>query len=440
MGVQPATTNRMGVVLGIQDAAMSVKFTAKQRVSVNRIAFLIVVNAMIFHEVLSKTDARVRTLHDFRASGGLLSKLIDHWQYILDRINYFPIFSSAVDLLKCLSADREVNRALEALVDAALTIVEWRASLRHDLAGRIYHRLLEEAKSLGAYYTSIPTASLLLTLTLRSRQASSKWSSIDSLKDFRIADLACGTGTLLMAAADAVVDLHIRASVENGAPLDLDRLQRTLVEKMIYGFDVLPSAIHLTASTLALRVPDTPIEKTHLYRVLHGTEEKLLGSIEFLQSHGAVGTLFSQPEQMSGHGAVVRQQIHLPTLSVCVMNPPFTSSRKGNRLFGSVGEAERRGMQTKLKNLVRAQRLPAKVTAGLGAVFVAMADRYLSPDGMLSLVLPRSVISGDAWQKTRGLFGEKYQLEYVVVCHEVGHWNFSENTDIRSSFKTLCDS
>ena len=74
--------------------------------------------------------------------------------------------------------------------------------------------------------------------------------------DFRIADLACGTGTLLMAAADTLTDNYVGASVKAGKPLKFVDIHQVIVEKIIHGYDVLPSATHLTASTLALRAGD----------------------------------------------------------------------------------------------------------------------------------------------------------------------------------------
>jgi hypothetical protein len=39
-------------------------------------------------------------------------------------------------------------------------------------------------------------------------------------------------------------------------------------------------------------------------------------------------------------------------------------------------------------------------------------------------------VSGVAWERTRELIGSRYHLEYLIVSHEAGHYNFSENTDL----------
>ena len=76
--------------------------------------------------------------------------------------------------------------------------------MRHDLMGRIYHTLLRHKKYLGTYYTSVASATLLLKLALDIKRWERNWADLKALREFRIADLACGTGTLLMAAQQAV--------------------------------------------------------------------------------------------------------------------------------------------------------------------------------------------------------------------------------------------
>lgn len=425
--IQPATTGRLASALSVEPPDKKSMGT-NQRNAANRISALILVNAMIFQEVLARQEPKVKPLQSIRARSDHVSALVDHWHFILDKINYYPIFHTACELLECLTADVTTDRAITNLVDAALKVVSWRASLRHDLAGRIYHRLLEEAKYLGAYYTSIPAATLLLKLALRPDRYECEWWDLESIGGLKIGDLACGTGTLLMAAADVIVDNHVRACVQKGTKPDLQKLHKNIVEKVIYGYDVLPSAVHLTASTLTLRNPDSPTDVTHLYRVPLGGHHNLLGSLEFIENESINGTLFGQqPEQITGKKAM-KKSIVLPNLDLCTMNPPFTSSRQPNLLFGNV--IGREELQKRLRSIVKTQKLPTSITAGLGAVFVALADKNLKPNGRVAFVLPRSVLNGVAWQKTRERIARDYILEYIIVSHEPNRWNFSENTDL----------
>jgi hypothetical protein len=72
----------------------------------------------------------------------------------------------------------------------------------------------------------------------------------------RIADLACGTGTLLKATLQTIVENHVRARAEKGELPDLKAVHKILVEKVLWGLDVVPFAIHLAGSALALHEPD----------------------------------------------------------------------------------------------------------------------------------------------------------------------------------------
>lgn len=427
--VQPATTERIAMGLGMRETRQGKPLSQmkpRERQAVNRIAGLILVNAMIFQEVLSKTNGQVHALTRYTGAADPVGDVRGHWWFILDKINYHPIFRTAFDVLNALTADQDMRRALDGMIDTALWIVRWKASLRHDLAGRIFHRILAEAKHLGAYYTSIPSASLLLKLALP-RDASFDWSDLEAIRKLVIADLACGTGTLLMAAADVVLDNHIRACAEKRIPPQLNNLHSIVVGNVIYGFDVLPSAIHLTASTLALRVPDEPINVTKLSCLRLGGEGAQLGSLEFFEGRIAEGTLYSRPETASGVSTEVAH-VRLPDIDVCVMNPPFTSSRQPNLLFGNLPDPDRARLQKRLKRIVHDRDVPAQITAGLAAVFTALADQYIKPGGRIALVLPRAILTGAAWAKTRDRLARDYALLYVLASHAPGQWNFSENT------------
>jgi len=404
----------------------------REQAAVNRVSALILTNAMVFQQVLASHDARVKGLACFRNHGDTVADLAHHWWFILKEINYYPIFHIAHDLLTCVVSYREVTTAIQRLMDTAACIVLWHAPLRHDLAGRLYHRLLADAKHLGAFYTAIPSAALLLKLALEPGRWDVDWRDLSALKRFRIADFACGTGTLLMATADGVVDNYVRARAQSAQRLRIGDLQKVLVSEMLYGFDVLDSAVHLTASTLALRSPDVPVDVTHLGRRALGGQHAALGSLDFLESH-EIGALFSSPEWIAGKKAVEAPKPRaqrLPKVDLCVMNPPFTRSVGGNLLFGNLPDTERAELQRKLKDIVKRRGLSASITAGLGSVFFALGDQYLKEGGRLAFIVPRALLSGVAWGRTRELIGSGYHLEWIVASHEPNHWNFSENTDL----------
>ncbi len=408
----------------------------EETLAVSRIAGLIITNGLIFHEMLAGFDNRVTTLEPFLQRRAPLVQLARPWQDIIDQINYFPIFHLALELLVNMTANAAISDALENLARIAQDIVRNRAALRHDLMGRIYHRLLSSAKYLGTYYTSIPAATLLLKLALRTGAWPVDWADLDQVAQLRMADLACGTGTLLMAAAEALTDNYIRRCAEHDREIDLTALHATLIENALYGYDVIPSALHLTASTLALHAPETPFTRMHMYSLPLGGEHNRLGSIEFLEN-GEIqmvtdmfGAATSGAQQLTGTEAKDLPVASLPPLDLCAINPPFTRSVGGNLLFGSAPEDERERMQKKLQKLVQRKKALANITAGLGSVFVAAADMHLKPEGRLALVLPKALISGVAWEPTRQLLASRYHVEFVIVSQDPHRWNFSESTDL----------
>lgn len=414
----------------------------RRRHTASQIAALTVANAFIFQELLAQENSRVHPLNRLLDGSNVISATAAHWKYICDEINYVPIFHLAREVLLSVPVSRDADAALRILAGQALEIVAERAALRHDLMGRIYHKLLLEAKYLGTFYTSVPAATILMKLALTPDRWSINWANAESLREFRIADLACGTGTLLMAADQAVSDNHIRAVVANGETVDetdLRHLHKVLIEDVLHGYDVLASAVHLTASTLALLAPGTAFENMRLFvlplgRVPGGNLH--LGSIDYLGSDvietqldlAGEAPLDGAAGQITGAGSQATLA-PLPQLDLAVMNPPFVRSVGGNLLFGSMPH-QRADMQRRLSQILRSGRVHASATAGLGAVFTAVADRHLKSGGRLALVLPAALTTGVAWERTRNLIGSKYVLEYVVSSHDPSKWAFSENTDL----------
>ncbi len=399
-----------------------------------RVTSLTLANAMIFQQILANNDPQVQKLSQTVQGSNIAGNFDNVWTFILDNINYVPIFTIARNIVREIQGSPDVDDALRSLAAAAEDITKRRAALRHDLMGRIYHRLIADAKYFGAYYTTVPASALLLKLTLDSPGIKIDWSNADEIRKFTIADLACGTGTLLKATLQTIIDNHVRTSVTEGKKPDLTGVHQALVEKGLWGFDVVEFSIHLAAAALAIHEPEVEFKEMNLYTLkLGGSPKPKLGSIElFSESQATVqADLFggiTGSERVTGKGAVL-EKVNLPRLDLCVMNPPFVRSVGGNLLFGNLPAAQRKRMQTALKKMIRKDGIRANVTAGLGSVFTALGDRYLRAGGRLSLVLPRALLSGVAWEKTRILIGEKYCLRYIITRNEPTGWAFSENSN-----------
>lgn len=435
---------RAAKLLGIGEAPedperrRNARFKLQWREGVAKIAGLTILNAMIFHEILSDSDpeGRVVPIRGPLAAVDPISDLSNIWSFIYREIDYQPIFAVSTGLIGALPSSSEAIRAVRILGEKASEVLHNRTSMKHDLMGRVYHTLLADKKYLATYYTSVPAATMLLKVALAGKTWPMDWSSLDEIGALRVADLACGTGTLLMAAYEALTDNYVHACFKKCIATDVAASHKLIMEKVIYGYDVLLSALHLTASTLALRSSSVLFRRMNLYTLPLGGKAGRLGSIEFLNGNQIWMNvdLFESALQVTGTGDEESDKSHpiapLPRLDLCVINPPFTRSSGGNLLFGSSPDPERRIMQDKLAALLKKQKVQASSTAGLGAVFVAIADRALKNGGRLALVLPKTLLSGAAWEKTRKLLAEKYVVETIIVSHDPARWNFSENTNL----------
>ena len=389
---QTGACDRLSNILGITPPKGETLEKAQgRRETAAKVSALVLANALIFQEQLALTDGRVSPLRKIEKEADLVGAIAKHWHWIWENINYVPIFQLGERVLDELPSNLSTTRAVTAVLAQAKAICEKQAALRHDLMGRIYHWLLHEAKYLGTYYTSVPAATLLLKLTLAAEWKQDLGDPAE-LARFKVADLACGTGTLLMAAAQAFSDKYIRTRAASDRPLgqqELSTLHRTLMENMLYGYDVLPSAVHLTASTLALLAPDIAFVRMNLFVMPLGVDQgqARLGSLDFLDGRELRTQMaldYSQIETVRTGAAMSRATVaKLPKLDLCVMNPPFVRSVGGNLLFGSLPD-ERGALQKDLKK--RLKHLPASATAGLGSVFVALADKHLEVGGRLAFL------------------------------------------------------
>ena len=114
----------------------------------------------------------------------------------------------------------------------------------HDLTGRIFQRLIADRKYLATFYTLPASAALLARLAV-AKMEGVDWSDAGAIGRLRIGDFACGTGALLSAVYEQIAARHERAGGDAAA------LHKVMMEEALYGCDVMPSAVHITGSTLS---------------------------------------------------------------------------------------------------------------------------------------------------------------------------------------------
>jgi hypothetical protein len=414
-----------------------------------KMSILVLLDASIFYDVISDKSE----LLSFDRN----KKKEKTWIRAMDRsflealkIDYEPVFVLSRKIIELMPNVSE--SALDKIISTSHYISSGKALLKHDLMGRIYHKLLfkDIAKHLATYYTSIPAAWLLARLSLDTEGtlwAKLDWTNPSSIKDIKVVDMACGSGTLLSAAYRAIEDKHILAAAEKDVDADTKSLHRFLIESSIFGFDVMLYAAHIATVTLALHNSETIFDQANIF-VLPIGDRGDLGSINFL---GGGSRVLKTKGMLGGEKGPMRVGIKdrkIETLmlqphmfDLVIMNPPFARSCGDNLMFGHIENPRMRDqMKKNLSELLKKYGYEGIGQAGLGAVFVILADKYVKKGGRIAFVLPRNVLSGESWEKIRYLLSSEeeikewsqggYHLEYVIISTEPKSYNFSENTDL----------
>jgi hypothetical protein len=92
------------------------------------------------------------------------------------------------------------------------------------------------------------------------------WANKADVTGSRVADFACGTGTLLSTAYQRMGQLH---EIAKG---DAESLHPDIMASALVGCDVLPAAAHLTASMLAGAHPTVNYTRSSVLTVTYGKQ------------------------------------------------------------------------------------------------------------------------------------------------------------------------
>ena len=441
-GVRIATTAIRGAVsIGFPDVERNFGRILNQRAGeqTNRMAMTIIANALTFHMMITGTHD-VPPVTQLRATtrSSFQMELLFAWRHILDEINYWPIFKVASDLLATVRSDT-ARRILAVLADAAEQLAHIGATTRHDLAGRMFQNLIVDRKFLATFYTRPTSAALLAELATARLDAD--WNDLAAYPELVIADLSCGTGTLLSAAYHAVLDRYRHAGGDDG------EIHRQMIERSIVAADIMPAAAHLCASQLSSVHPSEIFDNTRVYTMPYGIgtgEERergvAVGSLDLIAA-GQTRSLFATGQRQAlGGGDMDVQDVELPHESVdlVIMNPPFT--RPTNHEVAAVPvpsfagfrttEDEQRAMSDRLAEIRRELERPAgHGNAGLASNFIDLAHVKAKPGGVVALVLPIAAIQGGSWQAARNLLAARYTDIAVVTIATSGSFDRAFSAD-----------
>ena len=383
-----------------------------------RMACAIIANALVFHERIAGMHEGVKPLAVVCGDGvdNPQGEVLAAWEAILG-INYWAIFAIAKDILEQLPSGDAAD-ILRRLRHTAQAVDATGVDNAHDLTGRIFQRLIADRKYLATFYTLPASAALLARLAV-AKMEGVDWSDAGAIGGLRIGDFACGTGALLSAVYDQVAARHERAGGDAAA------LHKVMMEEVLYGCDVMPSAVHITGSTLSGMEPSVLFNESHLYTMPYGRMQDgsvMIGSLELLQSSNVL-TLFwtSDPARRTGSAGEetatqVRAEVQDEGYDLVIMNPPFTSATNHegahaditNPAFAAFNATH--ADQTEMGR--RANRLADNTcyhgNAGIASAFAALAHKKLKPGGVLALVLPISATVGLAWQGFRKMLADHY--------------------------------
>ncbi len=347
-----------------------------------------------------------------------ISAFQEAWEGIL-AVDYRPVFQTGRAALGAIAATPDNSLAVRKLARVIAQISEDVAGLRHDLLGRIFHRVLDTARYDGSFYTSTAAAVLLASLALREQDAD--WGDPNAVAALRICDPACGTGTLLMAAAERIRDL--RNAAGKSSPDDEEALGLALVEDVLWGYDSNLTATHMAASTIGMLSPSTQFSNINIHRVRLGVIEGVpyVGSLEFLTGQARLAEWPSLAERVEGDTTMPLP----PPMDLVIMNPPFTRDSLRYDQFGIAEELE---VKEREKSLFGATR---PHLAGNSGSFLVLADHICKNDnGAIAAVLPLSGITDRAGFEVRKLLGNRYHIETIISTHDPNRIYFSENTNI----------
>ncbi len=402
-------------------------------------AMLVIATAVMFHVQLDKHRHEIRPLWDNRfspprsfegpwppqtainctESDDPIGSFYDGWDLWL-AVDYKPIFATARNALHGCAQDAAFSAAVQGTARAAIKVTRNIVGLRHDLLGRIFHKVLENARYDGSFYTTTAAATLLAILAIREELCD--WSDSEAIARLRITDPACGTGTLLMAAAERIRDL-------TSAAQDSRDISRVLIESVLTGYDVNLTATHLAATTLGLLSPTTTFSKMKIGRALLGVEhgpegsKAYLGSLEFL-SRESLPQMLPWPtgvEQIETEQEVAKAE----PADLVIMNPPFTRDSLRHDQFS---KQEEKLLKKREKELFAGQ--PIHLSSN-GNSFLVLANRIAKAQGgAVASVLPLVTATNASALGIRKFLANRFHVDIIITSHDPSRIYFSENTSI----------
>ena len=363
--------------------------------------------------------------------------VMNDWEEILG-INYAPIFADAYRIVdEAFMYDMDMSRrVLKQLWSTAYEICNSHLPQIHELAGEIFQRLIVDRKYVKSNYTMPESAALLSALVcpeIRGKSDDHMWTILKRLP--KVADFACGTGSLLNGVYKQIQRLYEQKTGHSSRAI-----HQRMMERNLGGIDIYPHATHLTFMTMASAHPDLPIGETRVVNAPCGLTDDggyATGSLELLDNQ-ALFELFEFEADATG-GLEIKPTKLNPAfphgeMDIVIMNPPFltegadpnSKDRKGVFVSKERSEAEKKEM---LKALGKKD---TRVAHGQVAYsyFVELADKKLKRGGRMGMILPATVLTSNPFKEVRQMWATEYHNVMVItIAQRGGHASaFSHDT------------
>jgi tRNA1(Val) A37 N6-methylase TrmN6 len=291
--------------------------------------------------------------------------------------------------------------------------------IRHDLLGKVFHELIpfEVRKAVAAFYTNNEAAEILAQLAIERAYA-------------KVLDLACGSGTLLVAAYRRKRELLLKEKGE----FTLEDHKRFL-EQDLTGIDIMPFAAHMAVVHLALQALAAGHEAEKVRIAVWDSTELEPGqtipaisrelkaaykrpTLElFFEGKPPVEEAYVEKGAVTLEG-IGGEQIPLEKADVVIMNPPFT---RQERLPKEYKDA----LMKRLKDYI--DYLHGQL--GLYGYFILLADKFTKENGRIALVLPATILRVKSAEGVRNFLAEKYRIEHIITTWQRAA--FSESAQFR---------
>ena len=394
----------------------------------SRMACLIITDAFVFHSSLAGKDLKelagdtpsvLKALEHrkpVRSLGQHLRKMdfadvLTDWETLL-KVNYQPIFADAMQMIEAIATDDLlVNNLLVILCNAANDLVKTKLAQIHELAGEVFQKLIVDRKYVKANYT-LPTSAALLSALVCPELPGGKLP--------KVADFACGTGSLLNGVYKRVQRLYEQLGDKDSADIHKEMLENNLA-----GSDIMPNATHLTFASLASAQPEIPLGATRIVTAPYGKQSDktfAVGALELLDEELLLPMMDTEAVQLGGEESAaveIKRMFRNGEMDIVIQNPPFWKhSADANTGVPKVIFQGTQTSEEEKKELQRAlKRKQSRVGHGVAPYshFVDLADKKLKTGGTMGIILPATILASASMQKVRDMWATEYHNVYVIT-------------------------